>query len=47
MRILIENAGAQRGILILEQSGRLVIQAEAMADKNSLKLMQEVPVEKF
>ncbi len=55
MKILIENAGAQRGYLILSQQGQLLIQAEgtidsvnmAFPDKNPILVLQSIPVSNF
>jgi len=46
MRIVIENAGAERGVLIENKSGRLVIQAQGEIGREQIETMQEVPVEK-
>ncbi len=45
MKILIENAGAQKGFLILEQAGKLLIEAEGAAQKDSITVLQSVPIE--
>jgi PAS domain S-box-containing protein len=45
MRIVIENAGAQRGFLILEEGGRLVIEAEGAVDQAEVVTLQSTPVE--
>ncbi len=45
LRICIENAGAQRGALILEVDGELKIQAEGMAGSDSFEVLQAVSVE--
>ncbi len=45
MKIVIENAGAQRGYLILEEEGRWVIEAEAKAEAE-VKALQSVPIER-
>ena len=34
MTLMIENAGAQRGVLILEKDGHLVIEAEKAIDRS-------------
>ncbi len=44
MRILMENAGAQRACLILEKDGELLITAEASADSVMVPVSQPVPV---
>lgn len=46
MRIVIENAGAQRGLFILkEDDNRLMIVTEASIDNDKLYKMQAIPVE--
>jgi transcriptional regulator with GAF, ATPase, and Fis domain len=45
MRIAIENAGAQRGSLILERDGKAFIQAEGTLDTVEVKLHNAVPLE--
>lgn len=44
MKILIENAGAQKGFLILEQAGKLLIEAEGM-NEDSITVLQSIPIE--
>lgn len=45
MNILIENAGARRGMLILKQDGRLLVEAEGDAQTSSVKALQAIPLE--
>jgi diguanylate cyclase (GGDEF)-like protein len=45
MRIVIENAGAQRGLFMLREDNRLMIVTEASIDNNMLYTMQATPVE--
>ncbi|NDJ24662.1 AAA family ATPase [Nostoc sp. B(2019)] len=45
MKIVIENAGAQTGFLILEKEGRLLIEAKAVVDKDELIVGQSILVE--
>ncbi len=45
MRIVIENAGAQRGLFILREDNRLIIVTEASIDNDKLYKMQTIPVE--
>jgi class 3 adenylate cyclase len=45
MKILIENAGAQKGFLILEQAGKLLIEAEGAAKEDTITVLQSVPIE--
>ena len=46
MRIVIENAGARKGILILQSEGKLFIEAESSVEQDSIMLLHSVPVEK-
>ena len=45
MKILMENAGAQRGFLILESDGRLLIEARGTVDQDQVMVLESVPVE--
>ncbi len=45
MKIVIENAGAQRGVLILDKNGRWVIEAEGAVDKEEVAVLQSVSIE--
>lgn len=45
MSILIENAGARRGTLILKQDGRLLVEAEGNAQTCEVKALQAIPLE--
>ena len=45
MNILIENAGARRGMLILKQDGRLFVEAEGDAQTSEVKALQAIPLE--
>lgn len=45
MKILIENAGAQKGFLILEQAGKLLIEAAGEEKENSITVLQSIPIE--
>jgi len=46
MKVVIENAGAQKGILILksEKTGALQIEAEGATDRDDIHVFQSVPV---
>jgi signal transduction histidine kinase/CheY-like chemotaxis protein len=44
MKILIENAGAQVGYLILETSGKLLIEASGAADSDNITVLQSIPL---
>jgi len=45
MEIVIENAGAQRGFLILEKNGRWLIEAEGTADEKDVRILQGIDLE--
>ncbi|HBE19223.1 MAG TPA: serine/threonine protein kinase, partial [Cyanobacteria bacterium UBA11367] len=45
MKIVIENAGAQTGLLILEKDGQLFIEAAGAIDKDEVVVRQSTPVE--
>ena len=45
MNIVIENAGAGRGILILNKEDKLYIEAEGTADKEDHTVLQSIPIE--
>ena len=45
MRIVIENAGAQKGFLILEKEGNWVIEAEGTLNSNEVTTLQSIPVD--
>lgn len=44
MHIVIENAGAQRGVLLLQEDGGLLVQAEAEIDVEKVAVMQRLPL---
>ena len=45
MKIMIENAGAQVGYLLLESQGKLLVEASGAVDANSINLLQSIPLE--
>jgi len=45
MKNVIENAGAQKGFLILEKEGNLVIEAERTVDSDEVAILQSIPVD--
>jgi len=47
MGIVIENAGAQRGILLLEKDGHLYIEAIKNIEENDISLLSHQPVEEY
>lgn len=42
VRIIIENAGAQRGVLLMQEDQELLVQAEASVDMDVIKVMQRL-----
>lgn len=44
MKILIENAGAQKGFLILEDQNNLVIEASGNIDNGQIEVLQSLPI---
>ena len=44
MRVVLENAGAQKGFLILEKEEALVIEAEGAVDTEDITVLQSLPV---
>jgi serine phosphatase RsbU (regulator of sigma subunit) len=46
MRILIENAGAQCGYLILETEGKLRIEASGSVNSDNITVLQSIPIER-
>jgi len=45
MKILIENVGAQKGYLILENQGKLLIEAEGVMNEERITVLQSEPVQ--
>lgn len=45
VRIIVENAGAQKGVLVLERDGKLSIEAIGNADDEHVEVMQHIPLE--
>jgi PAS domain S-box-containing protein len=45
MKIIMENAGAQKGVLILESDGKLLIEAELTMDQKDADLLLSIPLE--
>jgi predicted ATPase/signal transduction histidine kinase len=44
MKIVIENAGAQKGYLILEKAGEWVIEAQGSVNSENVTIMQPIPI---
>jgi predicted ATPase/class 3 adenylate cyclase/GAF domain-containing protein/tRNA A-37 threonylcarbamoyl transferase component Bud32 len=47
MKILIENAGAQKGYLILMNQGKLLIEAAGRIDSEQITVLQSIPLENY
>jgi signal transduction histidine kinase/DNA-binding NarL/FixJ family response regulator len=45
IKLAIENAGAEKGFLILEKSGNLLIEAQGNIEKNDIMVLQSTPVD--
>jgi PAS domain S-box-containing protein len=45
MKILIENAGAQKGFLILENQGNFLIEAAGKVDSDTVTVLQSIPID--
>ncbi|NER95151.1 MAG: AAA family ATPase, partial [Symploca sp. SIO1B1] len=45
MKTLIENGGAQTGLMILEQDGQWVIEAEGKVDADNVTLLRSLPID--
>jgi predicted ATPase/signal transduction histidine kinase len=45
MKIAIENAGAQKGFLILDNNGKWVIEAEGVVGKDEVNVMHSIPLD--
>jgi PAS domain S-box-containing protein len=45
MKILIENAGAQKGFLILETQGGLLIEASGTVEQEQVAVLQSIPID--
>ena len=45
MKIAIENAGAQKGFLILNNQGNWVIEAQGTVDSEKITILQSIPIE--
>ncbi|MBS1609275.1 MAG: AAA family ATPase [Bacteroidetes bacterium] len=47
LRIIIENAGAEKMILLLHKGHRLIVQAECTTVNEDVKILPEVPLEQY
>ncbi len=46
MKIVLQSAGAERGVLLLEEQGVLLVQAEGCAEHPEITVLQRIPLEK-
>ena len=46
MRIVMENAGAGKGLLLLKENNHWFIEAESMVDEQEIQVLDSIPVEK-
>ncbi|MEG3848798.1 AAA family ATPase [Microcoleus sp. herbarium19] len=46
MRIMLQNAGAEKGFLILENKGKLLVEASGKVDGDRVDVLQSIPAEK-
>jgi len=46
MRIMLQNAGAEQGFLILENGGKLLVEASGRIDADRVDVLQSIPAEK-
>jgi len=47
MKIILEDAGAQRAALIIRSKGRLIIEAEGNAEENRIEVLRSAPVDEM
>jgi predicted ATPase/class 3 adenylate cyclase len=47
LQIIIENAGAEKMILLLQKDNRLVVQAECTTANEDVKILPEIPLEQY
>ncbi|MCS6792099.1 MAG: AAA family ATPase [Oscillatoriaceae bacterium SKW80] len=47
MRVILENAGAQKGCLILEKNGQLFVEASVTSDTEEVTVLQSLPVDEY
>lgn len=46
MEVVLQTAGAQRGVLILQEQGSLLVQAEGSADRSDITVLSRIPLDK-
>ena len=46
IRITLENAGAERGVFLLERDGHLFVEAQAQADSDAVSLRESIAIER-
>ncbi|MCP4136330.1 MAG: AAA family ATPase [bacterium] len=47
MKLVLENAGAERGVIILEEGEQLLVEAEGAVGREDITSLQSIPVETF
>lgn len=47
IRIILENAGAQRGLMMLENEGEMYIQAECIAENSRVVMFETLPIRSY
>jgi len=47
MKIIIENAGAQRMVLLIQEKGKLLVQAECISDTNEVQILSKIPYDDY
>ncbi|MCP4130560.1 MAG: AAA family ATPase [bacterium] len=45
MRIILENAGAERGFIILEEKGKLLVEAEGIVGSEEIEVLESTPLD--
>ncbi len=45
LQVILENAGAQKGCLILEKNGQLFVEASGAIDSEEVTVLQSLPVD--
>ncbi len=45
MRLAIENAGAQKGFMLLEDNGKYFVEAEGHIDSEEVRVLESIPIE--
>jgi transcriptional regulator with GAF, ATPase, and Fis domain len=45
MKVLLQNAGAQRGFLLRDESGQIIIEASGSTEQDGVQVLQKIPIE--